>query len=73
MGDLVNWQEIVVAGIVALAVVSLYRHVRELMGIAKPSTTGGCHGCGGSDGCGDDPAVGAGHVDTTVPSTHAAD
>lgn len=58
-----NWQEIAVAGIVLLAVVSLYRHLRDLMGFGKPSAPS-CHGC---DDCGQEPADGP--VDTTVPST----
>ncbi len=60
-----NWQELVVAGIILLAVVSLYRRFRDLMGFGKPSAPS-CHGC---DDCSQDPADGP--VDTPVPSTPA--
>ena len=60
-----NWQELVVAGIVLLAVVSLYRRFRDLMSFGKPSAPS-CHGC---DDCGQDPADGP--VDTPVPTTPA--
>ena len=45
MGDLVIWQEIVVATIVGWAVVSLYRHLRELVGSTAPDARASCHGC----------------------------
>ena len=45
MGDFVSWQEIVVAVIVGLAVVSLYRHLRQLVGDAAPDARTSCHGC----------------------------
>ena len=40
-----TWQEPIVALIVGLAVVSLYRHIREMLGIAKPGSQQSCHGC----------------------------
>ena len=40
-----SWQEIVVAIIVGLAVVSLYRHLRELVGSAAGDGQTSCHGC----------------------------
>ena len=40
-----NWQELIVAVIVGLAVVSLYRHLRAEMGGAKPGAQPSCHGC----------------------------
>ena len=40
-----SWQEPIVAIIVGLAVVSLYRHMRELIGSAAPDAQGTCHGC----------------------------
>ena len=45
MGDLVSWQEPIVAIIVGLAVVSLYRHLRDLFGSASPDAQASCHGC----------------------------
>ncbi len=40
-----SWQEPIVAIIVGLAVVSLYRHLRELVGSASPDAQASCHGC----------------------------
>ena len=40
-----SWQEVVVAIIVGWAVVSLYRHLRELVGSAAPDGQAACHGC----------------------------
>ena len=40
-----TWQEPTVAIIVGLAVVSLYRHLRELVGSAAPDAQASCHGC----------------------------
>ena len=40
-----SWQESITALIVALAVWSLYRHLRDLMGSARPDAPAGCHGC----------------------------
>jgi len=40
-----SWQEPIVAIIVGLAVVSLYRHLRELVGSAAPDAQATCHGC----------------------------
>ena len=61
-----SWQELAVAIIVALAVVSLYRHLRDLLGSAKPSAHGqaSCHGC---DDCEDDA-----ETDVPTPSDPAA-
>ena len=42
---LVNWQLVIVAIIVGLAVVSLYRHLRDLFGSAAPDASASCHGC----------------------------
>ena len=51
------WQEIVVAIIVGLAVVSLYRHLRDLVGSADPNADASCNRC---DDC-------ATETDTTPP------
>ena len=40
-----TWQEPIAALIVGLAVVSLYRHLRALVGSAQPDAQAGCHGC----------------------------
>jgi len=56
----VSWQEPIVAIIVGLAVVSLYRHLRELVGSAAPDAQASCHGC---DDCADDD---------TAPSSRVA-
>ena len=40
-----TWQEPTAAIIVGLAVVSLYRHIRALVGSAGPDAEPGCHGC----------------------------
>ena len=45
LGCCVTWQEPVVAMAVGFAVVSLYRHVRDLIGAAKPGEQASCHGC----------------------------
>ena len=39
------WQEVTVALIIAWAVVSLYRHLRGLVGSAAPDGQASCHGC----------------------------
>ena len=44
------WQELIVSLVVGLAVVSLYRHLRGMVRIAKPGSEPSCHGC---DDCGD--------------------
>ena len=45
-----NWQEPITALVVAWAVVSLYRHLRNLVGPPKPDAPKtGCHGCGGEE------------------------
>ena len=46
-----TWQEPIVALVVGLAVVSFYRHVRSMIGIAKPGEQQSCHSC---DDCGDE-------------------
>lgn len=40
-----NWQEIVVAVVVSLAVVSLVRHLRGLFAETAPGSQSSCHGC----------------------------
>jgi len=40
-----TWQEPIVALIVGLAVVSLYRHVRSMLGLSKAESHESCHGC----------------------------
>ena len=47
------WQELSVALIVGVAVVSLYRHLRGLLASAGPGAQPSCHGC---DDCEDDSA-----------------
>ena len=47
-----TWQEPIVALIVGLAVVSLYRHLRDLLRSAAPDTQASCHGC---DSCEPEP------------------
>ena len=49
-----TWQEPVVALVVGLAMVSLYRHVRSLIGMTKPGEPQSCHGC---EDCSDDAAA----------------
>ena len=39
------WQEVIVAIIIGWAVVSLYRHLRSLVGSAAPDAQASCHGC----------------------------
>ncbi len=46
------WQEVIVAIIIGWAVVSLYRHFRELVGRAAPDAKASCHGC---DDCATEP------------------
>ena len=48
---MLNWQEALVAVIVAGAVVSLYRHLRGMFATAQTSGDASCHGC---DDCEDD-------------------
>ena len=49
MGDLRmvswTWQEPVVALIVGIAVVSLYRHLRGMFAVSKPAGGASCHSC----------------------------
>ena len=45
-----TWQEPIAAIIVGLAVVSLYRHLRNLVGAATPEAKASCHGCDNCDG-----------------------
>ena len=47
-----GWQELVAAVIVGLAVVSLYRHLRDVFGATKSSAGPACSSCG-SSGCED--------------------
>ena len=58
-----TWQEPVVAIIVGLAVVSLYRHLRSMLRMSKPSSDASCHGCescdDGSEPTGTSPNLGA--------------
>ena len=53
LGCCVTWQEPVVAIAVGFAVVSFYRHVRDLIGVTKPGAQPSCHGC---DECEDESA-----------------
>jgi len=46
-----SWQEPIVALVVGLAVVSLYRHVRSMIGSVGSGEGQSCHGC---DDCGDE-------------------
>ena len=48
-----TWQEPIVALVVGLAVVSLYRHVRSMIGSVGPGERQSCHGC---DDCDDQAA-----------------
>lgn len=57
-----TWQEPIVALVVGLAVVSLYRHVRSLIGSARPGEQQSCHGC---DDCGDEATA-------VIPMTESA-
>ena len=59
-----TWQEIVVAIIVGLAVVSLYRHLRELIGSADPNADASCHGC---DDCATETDTATSHQPATAP------
>ncbi len=45
-----GWQELAAAVIVGLAVVSLYRHLRDVFGTARSSGGPACSSCG-SGGC----------------------
>lgn len=45
-----DWQELAVTVIVAVAVVSLYRHLRGMFSMPKSGTGASCHGC---DDCND--------------------
>lgn len=53
-----NWQEPIVAIIVGLAAVSLYRHVRNMLHVSTPSSEASCHGCESCDDA-SDPTLGA--------------
>jgi hypothetical protein len=59
-----SWQEPIVAIIVGLAVVSLYRHLRDLMGSAAPDAQASCHGC---DDCATDTDAAPPHEPETDP------
>ena len=60
-----TWQELIVAAIVALAVVSLYRHLRGMLSVPKTGGGASCHSC--DDEC--DAEV-AGDSSSTTPHTH---
>ena len=45
MGERMNWQIVMGAAIVGAAVVSLYRHLRALVGSSAPDAPASCHGC----------------------------
>ncbi len=57
-----TWQEPVVALVVGLAVVSLYRHLRSMIGSTRSGSQQSCHGC---DDCGDEAA-------SAIPVTDSA-
>ena len=59
-----SWQEPIVVIIVGLAVVSLYRHVRELTGSAAPDAQASCHGC---DDCATETDTAPSHRPATDP------
>ena len=59
-----SWQEPIVAIIVGLAVVSLYRHLRDLVGSAAPDAQTSCHGC---DDCGTETDTAPAHPPATAP------
>ena len=44
-----SWQEPLVGVIVGFAIVSLYRHLRGLLGSAVSDTGASCHGCDDCD------------------------
>ena len=50
MGDVMLWQELAVAVIVGLAVVSLVRHLRGMLSVPRSDAGPSCHGC---DDCGE--------------------
>ncbi len=52
-----TWQEPIVAIIVLFAVVYLYRHIRGMLGLAKPSSSASCHGCDTCDDESESPAA----------------
>ncbi len=58
------WQEVIVAIIVGLAVVSLYRHLRDLVGSAAPDAQASCHGC---DDCATETDTVPPHQTTPTP------
>ncbi len=58
-----SWQEVVVAIVVGLAIVSLYRHLGGLLGSAQPGAPASCRGC---DDCADDVTT----VAPTPPLLH---
>ena len=59
-----SWQEPIVAVIVGWAVVSLYRHLRELVGSAAPDAQASCHGC---DECADETDAMPPHQSAPTP------
>ena len=58
------WQEAIVAVIVGWAVVSLYRHLRDLVGSAAPDAQTSCHGC---DDCATETDTAPPHPPTAAP------
>jgi len=58
------WQEVTVALIIAWAVVSLYRHLRGLVGSAAPDAQASCHGC---DDCAAETDTAPSHQPATAP------
>ncbi len=58
------WQEVIVAIVVGWAVVSLYRHLRELVGSAAPDAQASCHGC---DDCAAETDTAPSHQPATAP------
>ena len=59
-----TWQELLVGAIVGLAVVSLYRHLRDLVGSAVSSSTTSCHNC---DDCETEAATAPLDQPTAIP------
>ncbi len=59
-----SWQEPIVAIIVGFAVVSLYRHLRDLVGSAAPDAQASCHGC---DDCATETDTAPQHQTTPTP------
>ncbi len=58
------WQEVIVAIVVGWAVVSLYRHLRALVGSAAPDAQASCHGC---DDCAPETDTAPSHQPAPTP------